>query len=860
MKPFLDSRPVGGVSTSFVRVAESVNLPQGSLCDIRTTTRRPFGQILVEGLSSENRGIQVAPTLTNSAGDMYIRIANLSDREVTLKAGVRIGLASEINSVRTDLQVQMDQEGVKVTRKEQDCSSTDCKIDLSHFPGTTGQKERLESLVQEYKDIFYTGGPLGTTDTIKHPISLKDETPICQPYRRVPPHLLQELKKHLEEQMEKGIIRESTSNYASPKVLVRKKNGKMRLCVDFRQLNQRIRRDAYPLPRIEESLQAMGGSRYFSTLDLVAAYNQIEVEKGDQHKTAFTTPFGLFEYSRMPFGLSTSPATFQRLMGRVFHQDVYNILLVYLDDVIIFSGTIDQHIERLAVAFSRLRAHKLKLEFSKCSLFQEKVRFLGHVISADGIKTDPNKVSAVKEWVLPRTVKDLRRFLGFVAYYRRFVPKFAALAAPLHKLVASHNQKGKSTIITDLWTDLHTQSFQKIKDALTTTATLGFPDFTRTFILETDASHDVLGAVLSQVQAEGTPRIIAFASRSLRDTERNMENYSSMKLELLALKWAVVDKFREYLLGSKFIIRTDNNPLTYLMSKSILQAVEQRWASSLAGFDFKIEYKPGHSNQGADALSRQHERPWDKASSVPLELQERIWDEIPDEVPTARCNNLNATCLPSLQPESIQKLQKQDSNIMRILELMEQGRPTSTKQETKEVQILVKQWQRLRIDNGVLIRVVNDPALGHCKQVVLPKSLRPEVLKACHDMHGHQGIERTLTIIRPRCYWPGVDADVRAYIARCERCLLAKELKTRTPMGTLSATRRLEVLAIDFTLLEKSNDGRENVLIMTDVFTKFTIAVATRDELATAVARVLVQEWFYRFGAPMRLHSDQGKS
>ena len=333
-----------------------------------------------------------------------------------------------------------------------------------------------------------------------------------------------------------------------------------------------------------------------------------------------------------------------------------------------------------------------------------------------------------------------------------------------------------------------------------------------------------------------------------------------MKLELLALKWAIVDKFREYLIGSKFVVRTDNNPLTYLMTKSKLQAIEQRWASALAGFDFKIEYKPGRHNQGADALSLQAECIENISSStVPLELQARVWEEIPDHR-EARCNAIDATNLPKMSSAAVQLLQKKDATVQRVIELFLQGsKPKSTKMEDKKVQLLIKQWPRLVMKDGVLYRNVQDPDLGHCRQLVLPAALHSEVLEGCHNQNAHQGVERTLRMLRSRCYWPGLDKDVRTHIANCERCLVAKEVKTKTPLGTIVATRPLEVVAIDFTLLQKSSDNKENVLIMTDVFTKYTIAIPTRDQKANTVARVLVNEWFNRFGAPMRLHSDQGR-
>ena len=240
----------------------------------------------------------------------------------------------------------------------------------------------------------------------------------------------------MNELLAKGIIQESHSDYAAPIVLVKKKSGELRLCVDYRKLNRKVQKDSFPLPRIEESLDTLAGVKYFSTLDLTSAYHQIEVTPEDRKKTAFTTPMGLFEYVRMPFGLSTSPATFQRLMNQIFREDIFRILLVYLDDIIVYSSTIEEHIQRLDQVFSTLAKHGLKLKPEKCVFFQEEVKYLGHVVSSKGVSMDPDKVASVKNYQVPSTLYELRRFLGSASYSRRFIPDFAKLAAPLHQLVS----------------------------------------------------------------------------------------------------------------------------------------------------------------------------------------------------------------------------------------------------------------------------------------------------------------------------------------------------------------------------------------------------------------------------------------
>lgn len=308
----------------------------------------------------------------------------------------------------------------------------------------------------------------------------------------------------------------------------------------------------------------------------------------------------------MPFGLCNAPSTFQRLMQRLFGDQQCQTLLLYLDDIVVFSSTVQQHLERLEMVLGRLQREGLKAKLSKCAFFQKEVPYLGHVVSDKGVSTDPAKVEVVANWQPPATITELWSFIGFASYYRRFVEGFAKLAAPLHKLVAKLGGRSKRAErkIEDDWTEECHQNFEALKAKLVSTPVLAYADFSLPFILEVDASHCGLGAVLSQ-ELEGKVRPIAYASRGLRPTERNMSNYSSMKLEFLALKWAMTEKFREYLLGHKCVVYTDNNPLSHLSSAK-LGATEQRWAAQLADFDFEVKYRSGRVNKNADALSRQH--------------------------------------------------------------------------------------------------------------------------------------------------------------------------------------------------------------------------------------------------------------
>ena len=817
-------------------------------------------------------GLLVSPCLVRVVrGTAYIPVVNVGTTEILLYPRTCLGALSsaQVVSLPTGVtEVRPTTATVSSHIASSSTSGVTPRIDLSML--TEEEQAEVRSVLEEYSSVFATHeGDLGCTNLMSHDIPLLDDVPVRQRYRRIPPSEYEAVKAHIHQLLEAQVIRESSSPYASPIVLVRKKDGSLRLCVDYRLLNSKTRKDAFPLPRIEESLDSLGGARWFSTIDLASGYNQVPVSELDRPKTAFCTPFGLFEFNRMPFGLCNAPSTFQRLMQRMFGDQQGQSLLLYLDDIVIFSSSVFQHLQRLEVVLGRLRKEGLKAKFEKCTFFQKEVKYLGHVISSEGVSTDPEKIEAVSKWKRPRHVSELRSFLGFASYYRRFVEGFAQLASPLHKLVAEltskRSRKGLEQALGASWTSQCEDSFEALKSRLVSAPVLAYADFSRPFILEVDASHSGLGAVLSQETDRGI-QPVAYASRGLRPTERNMDNYSSMKLEFLALKWAMTEKFREYLLGHKCLVFTDNNPLSYLQSAK-LGATEHRWAAQLAAFDFDIKYRSGRSNRNADALSRQYlsgsglAEDVVPATSIPRALQ---LVARPDPRVVAIQGVISA--FPSHPAADIRALQEADPLVSEVLVFWRrQAKPTPAErpQVSKPAMALLHQWDRLVEREGVLHRQVFQSHGGsESFQLILPAVLKHETLTRLHQEHGHQGIDRTTDLVRQRCYWPGMSADIKRWVQECERCQVAKDSGSvpHSFMGHLLASEPNEIVAIDFTLLEPSRNGVENVLIMTDVFSKFTVAVPTRDQRASTVAQVLVTEWFYRFGVPSRLHSDQGRS
>ncbi|KAL7882920.1 hypothetical protein SRHO_G00005780 [Serrasalmus rhombeus] len=584
---------------------------------------------LVEGLASQKLpdSLAVARVLANvKRSGVPVRIMNLSERPMRIRPQTPIAEVFLVKQV-SERGEEVGTERIKLPLHSLNCQAHTLQaspaqdqphkepdqdivslLDLSNACfETENQYLQMMDVIKQNSDVFSKHHlDYVHTTVVKHEIPLVDPRPFWLPYRKIPPPQYQAVRKAITEMEEAGVIRPSKSPYVSPIVVVTKKDGSLRICMDYRKLNSYSTRDAFPLPRVEEALEALGQAKYFSTLDLTSGYWQVEVAEADKHKTAFSTPMGLFETNRMPFGLQNAASTFQRLMTCCFGDLNFESLLIYLDDIIVFSKTFEEHLERLQMVFNRLRTYGLKLKPQKCHLLRREVCYLVHVVSSEGIKTDPDKISKVAEWKVPENRQELLQFLGFAGYYRRFIVGYASIAAPLYRLTSGDPRKKKrgwkgppATGLPFVWTEECESAFQSLKAKLTTAPVLGYADYSLPFVLQTDASLAGLGAVLAQVQ-NGQEKVIAYASRGLSPAETR---YPTHKLEFLALKWEVTEKFYDHLYGHKFSVLTDNNPLTYVMTSAKLDATGQRWVAKLSMFDFDVQYRQGGCNTNADGLS-----------------------------------------------------------------------------------------------------------------------------------------------------------------------------------------------------------------------------------------------------------------
>jgi transposase InsO family protein len=678
---------------------------------------------------------------------------------------------------------------------------------------TEVQKDELWRVFQQRLRVFQKPSKLGITP-VKHGIPTTDD--IAKKIRQYPLSHAEheEIDRQVKEMEKQGVIEESTSAWNSPVILVKKKDGSLRFCVDFRALNDKTIIDAYPLPRIDNYLDVLGKARFFSTIDLITGYWQILLDEQDKAKTAFSTRNRHLQFKVMPFGLAGAPATFQRAMDILLTGISWQYCLVYLDDILIYSETFEEHIQHIDEVLKRLDEANFKVKPEKCQWGQNSVKFLGHIVSQNGLSMDPEKIEAIKRAEEPKNTTELQRFLGLANYYRKFVPEYAKVARPLHEI-----QSNKSAFN---WTENCQKVFDQLKTLLSQEPLMAFPDFKKKFILETDASNFAIGAVLSQEYEEGR-RVIAYFSKTMT---KHQINYSVTEKECLAVVKAV-KHFRQYLYQHEFDIYTDHQCLTWLKSMREPMGRLARWILELAEFKFNVYYHSGKTNVAADALLR---------------------EPVVQQVMTI-FDNFN-----------IATEQRSDNHLKPLIDYLVDG--TKPKDEFERARIAAAADHFVLDDNGTLIRVEQSKK-GAAFQVVIPWQLRGIVLRSCHSdiTSGHFGFQRTLDLVRERYYWETMTTDTKKFVRACIACQLSKKSRRKKNglLKSITATEPWEIIGIDFIgPIRESKKGNRYILVITDYFTKWPEAYALREASTKEAAKILVTKIFPRHGLPKKILSDQG--
>ena len=845
-------RQVSAVAT----VVQTVKIPPGQTCDVlvRTSGLRKGEEAVVEPdvamLSSV--GLVGADTLVADGSWTVVPVSNPGLERVFLQKGTRLGTVHSSEAVISAVQSLAGVEtptGGLSPGLEKMISETDIVDSM--------QRDMLRKLVEKYSDAWQVEGePLGRTDKVLHTINTGDAQPFKMPYRRLPLAKKRVVEEQVKTMLEQKVITPSSSPWSSPVQMVTKKDGTIRFCIDYRKLNGVTKKNAYPLPRIDETLDSLGGNQWFCTLDLQSGYWQIAMKEEDKEKTAFTSHIGLYQFELMPFGLCNAPATFEAMMETLLSDLLWRKCLVYLDDVIVFGKTFEECALNLGQVLERIRSNGLTLKPKKCELFRKSMVYLGRIISTEGVKADPEKLETVATWEVPKGPKDVRSFLGFCSYYRDFIPGFSGVSQPLQKL--SHWTPGRRKEPFP-WGSEQDRAFNAIKALFRETPVLRYPTEKGHFILDTDASNESIGAALSQIQ-EGVEVPLAFASNSMNKAQRN---YCTTKRELLAVV-VYTKKFRHFLYGGDFTLRTDHHALKWLLNFKDAEGMIGRWLNHLSEFGLEnshIQHRAGSKHINADCLSRRPVRRCIRTDCEDCGAHNAVVANVRLPYDGLLQNLLEWSS------DTIRKYQLTDPIIARLRETVPSGvcpvRPEISL-ENREMRRFLAQFTELEMRDDLLCRWKTCPGKGRMLQIVIPTAMRRDILYYCHghNTSGHFGKKRSLERLSRRYYWPGMSGDLLRWISTCPACCMGKPGPGlgKLPLQQELFGVRFARIAVDIISgIKMTPKGNVCMMVVSDYYTKYTRVYPLPDHTAVTCAETLVKGWVLHLGAPLMLHSDQGR-
>src|SRR5271165_6278440 len=675
-------------------------------------------------------------------------------------------------------------------------------------PRETHELKSHERILKEFGDIFLDGLPPGNPPPrkVQHDIPLYPNLP--PPFKgifRLSQAELQELRTQLQQLLKDGKISPSTSPYGAPVLFVKKKDGSLRMCIDYRALNSQTVKNRYALPRIDELFDRLHGAKVFSKIDLTSGYWQIAIAAEDRPKTAFRTRYGHYEFNVMPFGLTNAPATFQTLMNDIFRDLLDVCVIVYLDDILVYSKNKEDHEQHLRQVLQRLKDNQLYAKLTKCSFFASSIEYLGHIADGEGLRPNPRLVQALMDFPCPKTLKELQSFLGLANYYRKFISNFSQIALPLTDATRNSTQSNLRPIE---WTKSMQAAFDELKKALTSAPCLALPNPDGEFEVTTDASEDAkaVGAVLMQ-----NSHPVAYESKKLNSHQLN---YSVHDKEMCAIMHAL-ERWRPFLLGRHFKVYTDHRSLVHFKTQSNLNQRQLRWQEKAADYDMEILYKPGKENVVADALSR------------------------------IRINLLCPLPTRSLQAQVIKGYK--NSPLGKLI---------------KEVEKREEPTNRYTVENGLLYYRTDE--FGSWRLCLPDIPYRKTVIHDNHDLAiaGHPGYIKTYSKIARTYYWPNMSRDIRKHVQECDGCQRTKP-SNHPPAGQLHPLpipgRPWESIGMDYLgPLPKSASGKDMILITIDRLTKMARFVPTNSSISSKeTADLFLREVFRHHGLPSNIVSDR---